>query len=383
MELAFEKGFGLVDRLVGAPEQSLDLSICENAGSRDRAFFVFLPPPCGEGKGLRRRHVDVDSSAADIPGMAVLLLGSTGFIGPRIVHALEALGVEVVAASRGGHGPNAVALDRGDVAQVRALVRERRIHAVVDLLAFTEADTLPLLDALDGQVERWVMASSCDVYRNYEGLQRKAGPDPLLEPATEASPLRTTRHPYRTAPPRARDATEAWMDDYDKIPLEEALRARPGLSGVILRLPMVFGPGDRQQRFRWITAPMQAGKAQLAVNSAWAGWRTTYGYVDDVAHALAAASRHPAAAGRTFNLGELNAPDHMTWIGRFAGVLGWRGDVVEAPATDPLAALDLSYPMVCDTSAFRNACGWREPTAPEEALLRTAADEQRRQGSNA
>lgn len=309
--------------------------------------------------------------------MTVLVLGATGFIGAAVVRALGAFGVEVFAASRRGAGPNGVAMDRRDIAQVRAFVREHFIDTVIDLLAYTETDTLPLLAALDGEVGRWVMASSGDVYRNYEGLHKTAQPEPQLEPLAETSPLRNGRYPYRADPPRAAASPDAWMDDYDKIPLEAALRARPGLSGTILRLPMVFGPHDRQRRFRWIVAPMSAGKAQITVDPAWAAWRTTYGYVDDVAHALATAALHTAAPGRTFNIGEREAPDHRTWMGRFADTLGWRGQIASAPAPSdsPIASLDLRYPMLTDTSAFRDLCGWREPTPLAEALAQTAADE--------
>jgi nucleoside-diphosphate-sugar epimerase len=170
------------------------------------------------------------------------------------------------------------------------------------------------------------------------------------------------------------------MDDYDKIPLEAALVARPSLGGAVLRLPMVFGPADRQRRFRWIVRPMLAGEARLAADAAWLGWRTTYGYVEDVAHALATAATHPAAAGRVFNLGRNDVTDHRDWVERFAAALDWAGEVAEAPAgpTSPLAALDLGYPLIADTGAFRAACGWREPTDFEDALTRTIDDERRR-----
>jgi len=36
------------------------------------------------------------------------------------------------------------------------------------------------------------------------------------------------------------------------------------------------------------------------------------------------------------------------------------------------------YPLICDTTAFRAACAWREPTDFEDALTRTAEDERRR-----
>ncbi len=312
--------------------------------------------------------------------MTVLVLGATGFIGPHVVAALVAAGHETIGASRSGAGPHGAVLDRRDTAAARALVHARRVTSVVDLLAYTEADTLPLLEALDGEVGRWVMASSCDVYRNYEGLHRKATPEPIAGALAEDSPLRTLRHPYRAAPRRAADAADAWMDDYDKIPLEAALMARPSLGGAVLRLPMVFGPGDRQRRFRWIVRPMLAGEARLAADPAWLRWRTTYGYVADVAHALATAAVHPAAAGRVFNIGRSDVGDHRDWVERFAAALDWEGKVTETRAGpgSPLAGLDLGYPLIADTRAFRDACAWRAPTDFEDALTRTAEDERRR-----
>jgi nucleoside-diphosphate-sugar epimerase len=312
--------------------------------------------------------------------MNVMLLGATGFIGPHVARALDRLGCEVAPVSRRGGGPGGVAVDRRDVASLRALARDRRVTTVIDLLAYTEADTTPLWAALDGAVERWVMASSCDVYRNYEGLHRKAAPEPVLGLFGEDSPLRTTRYPYRLDPRRPADGADAWMDDYDKIPLEAALLARPSLGGVVLRLPMVFGPGDRQRRFRWLLRPMLAGEARLVVDPNWAAWRTTYGYVLDAAHAVATAAVHPATSRRVFNLGRSDVTDHNDWIGRYAAALGWRGEVTEAPAPpgSPIATLDLRYPLSADTRAFRETCDWTEPTRLEDALLGTVADERDR-----
>ena len=192
--------------------------------------------------------------------------------------------------------------------------------------------------------------------------------------------MRELRHPYRAAPRRDPIAPDAWMDDYDKIPLEAALRARPGLSGVILRLPMIYGPGDRQRRFRWLIGPMLAGRERIPVDPAWLAWRTTYGYVDDVAHALATAAVHPGVTGRTFNVGENNAPDHRVWVQRFGQALGWRGEIdqVPAPADSPLAALDLRYSLATDNQAFRTVCNWREPNTMQDAIARTIADERDR-----
>ena len=313
--------------------------------------------------------------------MTVLVLGATGFIGAPLVRALLARGEEVVAASRGGGGPGGVACDRGDVGALVTLAASCRARTVIDLLAYTQAGALPLFEALGGLVERYLLVSSLDVYRNYEGLHRKADPDPIVGPLNERAPLRASRYPYRADPRRAPNAPDAWLDDYDKIPLEEALRLAD-MRHTILRLPMTYGPADRQQRFSWAISPMLKARERLAIDPAWAAWRTTYGFVDDVADALARSARDVAGGDGTFNLGEPEPPDHAEWVARFARTLGWSGEVElrAAPPTSPLAALDLSYPLIADTRAFRRVYGWHEPTTLEERLERTAAEQHSRDG---
>ncbi len=314
--------------------------------------------------------------------MTILVIGGTGFIGAPLVRALQARGQAVVSASRGGGGAGGAACDRGDVPGMVALAQTRGVETVIDLLAYGRADSLPLFEAFGGRVERYVLASSLDVYRNYEGLHRKADPGPTPGRLDEAAPLRITRHPYRANRRRAIGAADAWLDDYDKIPLEEALR-RSDLRHTILRLPMIYGPGDRQQRFRWAISPMLQGRRRLAIDPAWAAWRTTYGFVDDLADALARAAGHAGAADRTFNLGEPEPPDHRAWVERFRRTVGWSGDVElqAAPPDSPIAALDLRYTLVADTSAFREACDWGEVTDPEERLERTVAEQRARDAS--
>ena len=310
--------------------------------------------------------------------MNALVLGGGGFLGRPLLRTLLRTGSDAVSLSLSG-ADGGVAVDRRDVDAIRALVRERRFDTVIDLIAYTQADTAPLLGALSGEVGRYLLVSSADVYRNYEGLHRRATPEPWLHPMTEDAPLRTTRHPYRRDPPRAADASDAWLDGYDKIPLETAALSQRGLAATVVRAPMIYGPGDRQRRFRWIIAPMLAGKRELRVDPGWRAWRATYGFVDDVASAVAAAALDPRAEARVFNTGERDPPSHDGWIGRFASTLGWSGQVVDAPAIGgPIAELDLSYPLVTDTTAIREVLGWSEPTPVEDALARTVEDERAR-----
>jgi nucleoside-diphosphate-sugar epimerase len=313
----------------------------------------------------------------------VMVLGATGFIGPPLVRRLLSRGHAVVAVSRnpdpGEAGATPLALDRSDPAAVARAAEAHRTEAVIDLLAMTLAATAPLLEALAGRVGRYVLASSGDVYRQYGAIHRlepEPQPSALL---AEDAPLRTRLHPYRSEPRRPADDPAAWMDDYDKIPIERAAAGHPGLPAVIVRLPMIYGPGDRYGRFSWAIGPMLAGAPTIEVDREWAAWRSSYGFVDDVAAGLALAATHEAAAG-VYNLGPKAAGDHLAWADRFAAALGWAGelravarDAVAEPLRARLSALDLTLPLATDTARIRGELGYREVTDPEAALDRTIA----------
>jgi nucleoside-diphosphate-sugar epimerase len=324
--------------------------------------------------------------------MKVMVLGATGFTGPPLVRWLVGEGHEVVAVSRKpgdaevGPGVTALALDRGDPGAIARAIESHRVEVVIDLLAMTLAAALPLIEALAGRIGRYVMASSGDVYRQYGALHRLESVDRPSQLLDEGAPVRTRLHPYRTTPPRPADDPQAWMDDYDKIPIERALAGR--LPAVVVRLPMIYGPGDRQRRFAWAIKPMLAKAPAIEVDAQWAAWRTSYGYVDDVAAGLGLAATHPAAVGRTYNVGPLEAEDHAHWARRFAALLGWAGELrpipreqVAEPARGHLDGLDLAYPLVTNTQRIRAELGYREVADPTDALHRTVEDEASRSRS--
>ena len=313
--------------------------------------------------------------------MRLLVLGATGFIGEATLRAARAAGHEAFGlARRRSDRSDLLRGDRNAPEAVAALVDRHRIDAVVDVVAWTEATTRPLLTALDGRVDRYVLLGSADVYANYELLMRTVTgtPTPVLR---EDAPLRTTRHPYRTDPRRPADDPDAWRDDYDKIPIEEAVRALQS-PWTILRLPMVFGAGDRQHRFRWAIRPMLEGRETLTIPPAWARWVTTFGYVEDVGAAIVHAATHPAAARRVLNVGERTPVAQLAWARRFATLLDWSGSIESGDAS-PLAAtaeaLDLAVPLHLDTAALYDGLGFAAPTALDDALRATVAAERGRE----
>ena len=275
-----------------------------------------------------------------------------------------------------------VLADRSDPQAILDIVREKRIDVVVDLLAYTESATRPLLASLEGRIGRFVLVSSCDVYRDYGLLHRREAGLPQLGDIDEKAPLRASRYPYRASTPRPTNDPTQWMDNYDKIPIEEATKLLRS-DWTILRLPMVFGPGDRQRRFRWAIEPMLAGVDTIEVPPQWADWLTTYGYVENVGAAIALASGHERASRSTFNVGDSESVNHREWIKRFCRATGWQGtvrdtDSSEHPIAKAIERLDMSVPLRISSAKLFQELSFKPPVDVHASAKLTVADETKR-----
>ena len=316
--------------------------------------------------------------------MKVLVLGCGGMIGNATALALAARGATVVCASRHGWTGDrgkmlGIRVDRNDVAAVQGAISAYGIDVLIDVVAYTAADTQHLLAQIDGTVGQYVLLSSMDVYRNYGLLHRIEDGRADTGPLDEDAPLRTRLYPYRADPPRAPDAADAWLDHYDKIPIENLARGLT-IPWTVLRLPMVFGPADRQHRFRWAIGPMQADAERLDLPPRWLDWTSTYGFVDNVAAAIAATAGNSAAYRQTFNVTDTDPVPHRVWLERFRDHSGWRGHVVEAadapfPGGDGVAALDLGVPLAMTGHKLRDVIGFEVPVSLQRALEDTIAYE--------
>ena len=316
--------------------------------------------------------------------MNVLIIGVNGFLGRAIASRAATLGQRVFGTSRSEiPSPDIsgtyIAGNRDQPEFVAALIAERNIDVVVDVIAMTLPDTQPLITQLDGLVSQYVMLSSSDVYKNYELLQGKTQGSPIRQFVDEDSELRSTRYPYRQEQPRAEDAADRYLDDYDKIPIEEAVQ-RLSLDWTILRLPMVYGPGDKQRRFRWAIEPMAKGEKCLLIPKAWAEFQATYGYVDNVAAAITLTIGNHQAAGQIFNVAEETPTNHFEWAHRIANAMDWKGTIKVAedpdhPFARHLEGLDLTVPLSIDGRRIRRQLGFSEIVDLETGLKQTVIDE--------
>ncbi|WDR03236.1 NAD-dependent epimerase/dehydratase family protein [Devosia algicola] len=316
--------------------------------------------------------------------MTIAIVGGTGFIGVELVKRLQAHDQEVVAIARGiepvdlPEGARFITADRMDAEAMRAVMTEVNPSAVIDIFTISLRNTRAVLDAVGAVGGRYVLVSSTDVYANYAGLLKMANPPIRHEPATEESPLRTLRYPYRGNPRRPKGVSDDLFEDYDKLPIEEAARTDPRFDTTIVRPPMIFGENDKQNRFGWVINNAKAGKS-IAIDRRAAGWLNSYSYVADVAEALALAAIHPAAAGRTYNVAQPKDRTVLAWAEIILGAMGIDCEVVTADPdangimADRAETSDLRYPLTLDSSRIRAELGFVETLPEADALQRTIA----------
>jgi nucleoside-diphosphate-sugar epimerase len=312
--------------------------------------------------------------------MRILVIGGSGtFIGARVVDTLVAQGHDVAVFSR-------VPPRRADV---RHLVGDRRrldehtgpLRAaapdiVIDAILSSAPQVVALQSVFRGVARRLVALSSMDVYRSCGVLHRlePGGLEPL--PLTESSPVRTKLQTYPPAQIVKLQQIFGWLDEeYDKIPVERAVLADERLPGTVLRLPMVYGPGDKLHRFFPILKRIADRRPAIILAEELAAWRGTKGYVDEVAAAIAAAAVAERAAGRVYNIGEADTLSELEWARMIADATGWRGELVIVPNDRAPAHLrppgNFAQHWVADTTRARDELGYRERIGREECVRRT------------
>lgn len=287
---------------------------------------------------------------------------------------LRAAGHAVACFHRGEHddgrlaGVERLRGDRKAIADHAGALRAWRPDVVVDMVMRGDADARAVQAVFAGHARRLVALSSADVYAAFgrvNGIE-PGPPDPA--PLGEDAPLRTVRFPYRGKIPGA--------DDYEKILGEEAVLGAATLPGVVLRLPMVYGPGDYQYRFHDWLRRMDDGRPAIPVGAGFGAWRCSTVFVDDVARAIELAATHPAAAG-VYNVAEPDCPSVAEWAARLAATTGWRGRVVEverARAPEALRGTECdAQPVVLDSGRIRSGLGYAETTSRADALAATIA----------
>jgi nucleoside-diphosphate-sugar epimerase len=314
--------------------------------------------------------------------MKVLLIGGAGFIGPSTAAALKKGEHQVTVFHRGNTkapaGAEEILGNREFLQDHQPEFRRQKFDVVVDFVLSSGRQAQQLMDTFRGIAGRVVALSSMDVYRAW-GVFYGMEPGGLQDlPLTEDSELRTSRITYPPEVLKKVQTIYGWLnDEYDKIPVEQAVLSDSKLPGTILRLPMIYGPGDPLHRFHTILKRLDDGRKQLIFADDVAPLRTPRGYVENVGAAIALAAASAQSAGRLYNVCEAESFGELDWARKIAAVDGWDGDFVVLPHDRTpkhlLWPANTAQHVVASSERIRQELGYRELIPREEAIRRTIA----------
>lgn len=322
--------------------------------------------------------------------MNVALTGGSGFVGGALVRALvgegvavralvrrpeaearlAALGAATVRGELGSGSPPRTLVGEGDVL-IHAAARVALTGSWRDFQRDTVDGTRDLLDAaLPRRPARVVYVSSGAVYAASDGR------DGYAADRVPARPDAANR--YGVAKLAAETLVRAACD-------------RAGCAWTILRLGFLYGPGNGA-----LHRPLKALLSSRRLRIIGDGEnRIATVHVDDAVRSIVLAARHPAAAGRVFDVASEERVTQKTFIDEMAdalglprptrrvplrlavaaaaGVEGWAAlRRREAPFSRAMVGL-MAVDQVLDASAIRAELGWTPRVRFAEGMRRMRA----------
>lgn len=309
----------------------------------------------------------------------VLVTGANGFVGQALCPLLEKAGWEVRRATRSAAAASNPAANSFAVGNIGAQTDWRKplegISAVVHLAARVH---LMQDDARDPLAQ--YRAVNRDGTENLARQAAEAGVRRLVYLSSiKVNGERTTEQPFR-----ADDAPHP-QDSYarSKWEAEQALQrvaAATGLETVILRPPLVYGPGVKANFLRL----MRLVERGIPLPLGTVDNRRSLLYLGNLADAVRACLAHPAAAGKTFLLSNGGAPlSTPALIRALATALGKPARLLPVPPfllrlTGRLTGKDTEIARLLDSleidgTPIERELDWQPPYSLDEGLASTAA----------
>ena len=309
--------------------------------------------------------------------MNILMIGGTKFIGPHVVQLLHENGHQITLFHRGeteypfSFPVNYIRGDKSNLSDFREQFSILSPDVVIDMVAYSEDEAVQLTKTFSGIVKRLIVISSCDVYRAYDRLWNVFTNELIPVPLNEKSALRENYYPYRKimAP-----QTNDWSYNYEKILVENTVRACSTINSTILRLPMVYGPGDYSRIYPYLKRMDDNRPVLLDENKA--KWRFCRGYVEDIANAIMLSALDHREGNRIYNVGEIEAHSEIEWIQLIGNVAGWRGEIITV-SRDRLPShlveppIDWEQDLTIDTTLIRHELNYRELYSPKEEMKKS------------
>ncbi len=304
----------------------------------------------------------------------ILVTGAAGFIGRALCPGLAARGHRVIAGIRAERAPGAPAIAGaelrllGEIAPGRDWSDELRDAEIVIHLA-QRAHRRATAGALAGEPEAATALARSAARAGARRLVYLSSIKAMAEATRAGRPLRATD------PPKPEDAYGR-----TKLATERALTevaADTGLELVILRPPLVYGPGVGAN-FR---ALMRLAGSGLPLPFAALDNRRSLLFLDNLVDIVSATALHPAAAGRVLLASDGEAFSTPALIAILAEAQGRAARLFALP--DAMLALLRALPglgpavsrltlsLQVDDGATRAALGWTPPVDAATGLRLT------------
>lgn len=305
--------------------------------------------------------------------MRILIIGGTKFIGPHVIRLLLEEGHDLTLFHRGKTSTNLseniqrIFGDRNKLDQHSNVLQKVKADVVLDMIPYSEKDAQMVMKVFSGFAERVVAISSADVYRAYEILHRiKAGPVQEI-PLKETDELRSTFYPYRGK------IQEDFAHDYEKILVEKTVLNDTNFPGTVLRLPMVYGPHDPQRRMFEYIQRMKDERPYILLDERMSDWKTSMGYVENVASAVVMTVLKKDTASHVLNIGEKEPLSMLERIKEIGKVMNWKGQVISVPEgyLQNEIPFDTQQELVLDTTKIRERFNYMEAISHDEGIRRT------------
>lgn len=315
--------------------------------------------------------------------MRILVIGGTGFIGAHLVKLLLEENHKVAVFHRGETNFNSsrdiqnIYGERKNLSAFASDFKKFAPDVVLDMIPYTEQDALTLMNTFRNVTPRIVAISSMDVYAAYGRFRRSENGEPEAEPFDEDAALRSIFYPYRAYAQNAED----FVYHYDKILVERVLMNDAEIESTILRLPKVYGAGDKQHRTFEYVKRMLDGRSAILLDEEKYNWCWTRGYVENVAAAIALAVVSEQAVNRIYNVGEVTALTESEWVRSIGQAVGWNGEIVATPRKliprHLVEDYNYQHNLAANTKRIREELGYDEPISHKEAVAQTVTWEQK------
>lgn len=306
--------------------------------------------------------------------MKILVTGSSGFVGKAVVERAQARGISVCSVLREGPEGSqdifyvdsissetnwAGAFNGVDcVVHCAARVHQMKESETDALAAYREVNTLGTLNlarqAVQAGVKRFVFISSIKVNGEFTQQGESFVPD-VLSPPTDAYGL----------------------SKYEAEQQLKVLAQETGLEVVVIRPPLVYGPGVKanfHSMIRWVDKgiPLPLG---AIIN------RRSLVFIDNLVDLILVACKHPGAANQTFLVSDNFDVSTSQLLNAVASAMGRPSRLLAVPMKwlvlfsrligKPQIAQRLCANLQVDIAHTQHSLGWAPPVSFDEGIKRT------------